>query len=80
MDLKEKLRGRRRRIVTLLAIFFVLGMLMASGLNPLERWLGWSMSSFIWMGTSAILMIGLVWEVLGFFIDRSTGSNTTKPE
>jgi len=78
MNLRDKLQGRRRRIVILIAVFFVLGMLMTS--DPLERWLGWSLSGFVWMGASAVLMICLAWEVLGFFIDRSTGSNATKPE
>jgi len=50
MDLKEKLERRRRRIVVLIALFFLLGILMTSGLNPLEHWLGWSLSSFVWMG------------------------------
>ncbi len=75
MDLKEKLKGRRRRIIILVATFFMLGMLMTS--NPLEHWLGWSLSGLVWTGASGVVMVCLVWEVLGFFIDRS---NTTKTE
>lgn len=63
-------RQRRSRIVGLLAIFFVIGMLATSGLNPLEHWLGWSGANWVWMAVSVVILLAVAWEFLGFFIDK----------
>lgn len=63
-------RKRRSRIVGLLAIFFVLALLTTGGLNPLERWLGWSGANWVWLALSTFILLLVAWNFLGFFIDK----------
>ena len=63
-------RQRRDRIVGLLAIFFVVGLFGMSGLSPLEHWLGWSGANAVWMAVSAVILLAVAWNFLGFFIDK----------
>lgn len=78
MDLKSKLERRRLRIVVLLGCFPFVGFLMISGL--LDSWLGWGGGMFVWMAASTGMMIFLVWEFLGFFIDRASARDAKNAE
>lgn len=59
----------------LIAAFFAIALLTMSGVIPLDDWLGWTGANIVIMATSALVLLALAWNVLGFFMD----GKDTKP-
>jgi membrane protease YdiL (CAAX protease family) len=72
-------RQRRTRIIALLGIFFVVALVATSGVVPLEQWLGWSGANAVLMTISAVALLGVVWDFLGFFVDKDASAKESDP-